>query len=274
MIHSKKQILGSEVHYWIHNPGQNKTIIAVHGFRGNHKALTDFASYFEHTTVILFDLPGHGQSSNMRPRHTMQNFARFLSEFINSFQLEQFDLWGHSFGGSIALLYASHHPVRLDKLVLVSPAVSVSGPLATLGTIYYKFARILPLRTQKAWLSSTIVDHISGELLIKHVSSQRKSQLLKAGHRNLQEINPPVIIDSSLSYFKINCISLAKQIKAPVLIIAGQLDQLVPLSRLEMLFANINNGTFKILPEHGHLSPLEIPGNIAHITEKFINQTH
>jgi hypothetical protein len=43
MIHKTVTLLGAEVHYWIHNPDQKEVLIAVHGFRGNHEALTDFA---------------------------------------------------------------------------------------------------------------------------------------------------------------------------------------------------------------------------------------
>jgi pimeloyl-ACP methyl ester carboxylesterase len=167
--------------------------------------------------------------------HTIQHFADFLGKFIDYLGEPVPDVWGHSFGGSIALIYAAHHSAVLRRLIIVSPAISTTGLLTLLGRLYYQITILLPKRMQKSLVSSPIMDHISGELLIKHVSKACKRQLEEAGRRNLKDTNPAIIIESSLSYFKVDFSKTAHKVTVPTLVIAGKLDQLVPIDRIEKL---------------------------------------
>ena len=245
--------------------------MAVHGFRGNHKALTDFADCFEHQRVILVDLPGHGLSETMQCKHTLRNFAVYLHSFIHALLGEEhFTLWGHSYGGSICIEYASLYPEQLKSLVLVSPAVSVDGLLAKAAAVYYKASYLLPKQLRKAWLANSIIDQISAELLIKNVSKQRKLEMKAAGKSNLKELNPTVVVESSLSYFETDLLRAARKIQTRTLVIAGALDQVVPLARIELLVKTMVNAELAVIPDHGHLAPLEMPGKVASLTQEFM----
>ena len=260
-----------EVHYWIHNPKAKETIVAVHGFRGNHKALTDFADCFKNQRVILLDLPGHGQSGVMKCEHTLQNFAGFLDLFIKSLlNVDRFTLLGHSYGGSICIEYAALYPERLQQLILVSPAISIDGFWAAAGAMYYKASYLLPKKWQRAWLANSTIDRISAELLIKNVSKRRKQEMKAAGKRNLAELKPAVVIESSLSYFKSDLLEVARKIKMRTLIIAGALDQVVSLARIQSLHEKIPNSELVVIPDHGHLTPIEVPAQVARFALDFI----
>lgn len=272
MLKKDITINGSRIKYWVYNPGLKPTILVVHGFRGNHKALARFARHFRHWRVILPDLPGYGVSEPLRRKHTLRNFAFFLKAFAERLRLTDFTLWGHSYGGSVCIEYAAMRPRNLKLLVLVSPAVAAGGVLAKLGTWYYRAAPLLPKQWQRAWLASPLVDRLSGELLVKNVSRGRKREMLAAGRRNLQEIRPDVVMESSLSYLGTDLIKMAGRIQVKTLIIAGRLDRVVPLPRIGKLASRIPSSAVVVLPKRGHLAPIEEPVHVATLIEDFLGR--
>lgn len=272
MVERVITIMGARVHYWVHNPKAKKVIVAVHGFRGNHKALVEFSEAINDYQVIMFDLPGYGQSSPMDVPHTIENYALFIKEFAQALSLPPFVLWGHSFGGSICLYYVAHHHHAVRRLVLVSPAIVTTGLLERIGTQYYKVATHLPKKMQRSWLASRLFDRVSGELLIKNVSPERKKKLIDAGKENLKETRPQVLLESYLSYYELDFLNIAPAVTVPTLVIAGQLDTLVPLEALENLTKQLPDAQLEIITDHGHLSPLEIPETVAELSVDFMKQ--
>ena len=273
MTHKTTKIMDANVHYWSLNESGPQPIILVHGFRGNHKALVEVANKLaKDRHVILVDLPGHGQSSSLA-NSTMGNFAQFLDEFIRYLDLKSFDLWAHSFGGSIAMMYVSmYQPQNLRSLILVSPALQSKtiSPVTGLMKIYYKLATIMPPKMQRVWLASKTIDHISSKFMIKNVSHAKRQQMIEDGRSNLKEIQPRVLIEVSLNYLETNFSKLPGKITVPTLVIAGELDRLVSVKQLKSLSEQITNSTFEIVPKHGHLSPIEVPEHITQVTEKFL----
>jgi pimeloyl-ACP methyl ester carboxylesterase len=78
--------------------------------------------------LILPDTRGTGESAVPADPATYRGdrLARDVEALRAELGLEQFDLLGHSAGGSVALLYAGAYPERIGHLVLLSPGM---GPL-------------------------------------------------------------------------------------------------------------------------------------------------
>ena len=66
--------------------------------------------------VIILDLPGFGQSEEPKEAWHLNDFVQMIYELLKSLNISNPILIGHSFGGKIALLYASAHPTK--KLIL------------------------------------------------------------------------------------------------------------------------------------------------------------
>ncbi len=57
----------------------------------------------------------------------------------------------------------------------------------------------------------------------------------------------------------------------PTLLIAGELDQVDPVETLRAeLLARIHHAVMSVLPETGHLSPLESPREVAALISEFL----
>lgn len=99
--------------------GSGPKVVFVHGGE-EAGGLVDFAAQFllAHAfTLILPDLPGHGQSpvqGHMNVEHDALLIAGLLDDGAH--------LVGHSYGGAVALKAASVRPQAVHSLILVEPA--------------------------------------------------------------------------------------------------------------------------------------------------------
>ena len=71
---------------------------------------------------LVYDRAGYGKSGGSlvnRDIDYLHKAAEELQEFINELNLDQYDisLYGHSDGGSIALIYAGNHPKKLKYVI-------------------------------------------------------------------------------------------------------------------------------------------------------------
>lgn len=113
---------GLEIHYAV--SGRGPVVVLVHGLGGfaeswqwNIEALSSRA------TVYALDLPGFGRSAKPRAPYDLTYFASALGGFLDAVGASQAAVVGHSLGGAVALTYALIHPMRVERLALISAVV-------------------------------------------------------------------------------------------------------------------------------------------------------
>ena len=109
---------GSKVHYF--EEGEGKPLVLVHGWLGSSAfgfkhVIPGLA---EHYQVIAPDLPGFGETEELKGKHTIETYVDFLRGFIEKKRLTKISLVGVSFGGAVCLRFAQKYPMYLEKLVL------------------------------------------------------------------------------------------------------------------------------------------------------------
>ena len=104
--------------------GAEQTIVLVHGYAGCAETWEYQINHFGHQyRVVVPDLRGHGQSDAPFTEYTMPELVEDINTIADTLDLpDKFVLVGHSFGGSICAEYATSHPERLEKLVLIATA--------------------------------------------------------------------------------------------------------------------------------------------------------
>ncbi len=264
------QINGRNVSYWERNPGSKRVMIMVHGFRGNHKGLQVLADQLPEYRLIMPDLPGYGESEPMAAQHTLAHYADFLEELCVRLDLQAYDLLAHSFGASVAVVFAARPGKPPRRLVLVTPAILNRGIIARLSAVYYRFASGLPQMLQQLVLATPFFSYVTGQLLIKNVGRTRRRELLAAGREDLKEFNAKVVIQGFLSFYKTPILTFARQLSMPTLVIAGRLDQLVPVLAAKKLEVAIPDAKLEIVELSGHLAPLERPAEVATMARVFL----
>lgn len=150
-------VQGGKIWYQIYensNGDNHLPIIILHGGPGlPHNYLLNLAELSKYRTVIFYDQLGCGRSYIQNSEKNLWTLARFVSELedlIETLELSQVHLYGHSWGGSLAIEYALQHPEKIKSLVLASPVLSISLWVEDTK----KLLKQLPLLTQQ-----TIIAH-------------------------------------------------------------------------------------------------------------------
>ncbi|MGH2970969.1 MAG: alpha/beta fold hydrolase [Gaiellaceae bacterium] len=112
------------VHEW--GDPDAPTLVALHGVTGHGERFKQLAEerWAAHLHILAPDLRGHGRSGWDGPWDFPTHVAD-LVETIDDLGLERPDWVGHSFGGRLILELAATHPERIDRAVLLDPAIDI-----------------------------------------------------------------------------------------------------------------------------------------------------
>ena len=104
-------------------------MVLVHGMCGHAHTWDIFAnSIRQHFHVVALDLRGHGESS-WSEQYRLRDYVADLEFFIDTLQLPELVIIGHSLGGIISTIYAANNPGRVKRLVIIDigPEIKAEG---------------------------------------------------------------------------------------------------------------------------------------------------
>ncbi|MDQ8190119.1 alpha/beta fold hydrolase [Roseibacillus persicicus] len=104
--------------------GSDKAIVLLHGknFSGYYweRVANDLVK--RGYRVIIPDQIGFGKSSKPRSyQYSLRQLALNTKSLLDSLELKEFDLVGHSMGGMVATTFAADYPALVKKLILINP---------------------------------------------------------------------------------------------------------------------------------------------------------
>ncbi len=240
-----KKIGKVTVNYEFHNLKSDTTIILLHGWGQNIEMMKPLGEkYQKYFNVLYLDLPGFGQSSEPDDAWDTLQYVSFLKNFIEELKLDKIILIGHSFGGRIALLYASLYQV--EKLIcLASPYCKELTKESWKVKVYKKLKNVPVLNIIANYIRKTngSSDYNNATLIMRGV-------LVKAINTNLTED--------------------VKKIKAPTLLIWGENDTAVPVKRAYELGNLIKDAGVIVYSGASHYAYLERLGEIINVIDSFL----
>lgn len=126
-------INNANIHYYHHEIDPNlPTIIFLHDSLGCTELWRDFPKEVAEQApcnLFIYDRQGYGKSSpftiEKRELNYMHHEADFLSQLIQHFGFKNVILFGHSDGGTIALLYAAKYQENLKGIIVVGSHIFV-----------------------------------------------------------------------------------------------------------------------------------------------------
>ena len=223
---------------------------ALQGFTGGtwdlviNRLKTDFR-------CIAYDHRGWGESDKPETGYSIQDLANDAEALIRTLELTRYVLIGHSMGGKVAQLLASKRPEGLKALILVAPA----PPSPMNLTEAERKQRIQAYENREA-LEFLIQNVLTAVPLPAQIREQIIEDTLK-GAMPAKYAWPEKGMLEDLSRAVLD-------ICVPTLVLAGENDQVEKFDLLErVLVPNIPTARMTIIPETGHLSPLEVPDKIA-----------
>jgi pimeloyl-ACP methyl ester carboxylesterase len=262
---------GVSVAYEVLNANAPKTLLMVHGFRGNRGGLLRIAKLIPDYRIIIPDLPGHGTTPAMQPTHDVAGYAAWVRRFISALELDHFIVLGHSFGALVASRLVADSPKGIERLILVNPVSESNKRLASIGLAFYAVGFALPEAFGQALLNSKAGSYVMSYLMMRTKQASLRSEIYA---HHLHDLDHPlsrrVLKEAVASATKGEVLSYASAITLPTLIIAGELDELAPLPKQHQLQNLIHGSQLEIIPGVGHLTHLETPDQVAQLILSYL----
>jgi pimeloyl-ACP methyl ester carboxylesterase len=278
---SKTIDLGGPTHYLdFGGPADGPLLVLVHGLGGAAWNWVALAPLLTNTArVLAIDLAGHGLTPAAGRSTTVGGNRRLLDRFIREAVDEPAILVGNSMGGLISSLEASAAPDRVRGLVLLDPALprpilspidARVGATFAIGAIPIVGAAMYARRRHR--MSARDVIRQTFELCTVDVERIPESVYDEAirviRSRDLAQFPPSDVLASARSVMRrmSRASALRKtlaSISAPVLLIHGNRDRLVPVQAARRTAALFSDWRYVELSDIGHVPMLETPVQTA-----------
>lgn len=253
----------------------SKTIVMIHGYRGNHRGLEAIAGGLTKYRVIIPDLPGFGESDQFSTTHNLDAYAKWLKDFLGELGLaKNAFLVGHSFGTLVVGTYATKNVCK--AIVLINPvsAPALSGPrgfLTRLTSIFYHLSTSLPESLGSWLLRSPIAVMVMSSIMAKTKDRMLRGWIHKQHLSNFSDFASVAVAsegyDASISS---DLSILAPFIQDPVLVIAATLDDITDIETQRKVIHKYPNAKLVEIEDVGHLVHYEAPAQAANHIASFV----
>lgn len=244
----------------------NQPIIFVHGFPYDHTMWDKQIEFLkEDYYCVTYDIRGLGSSAVGDGQYTMESYVDDLFKIIAELELTKPALCGLSMGGYISLRAVERSQETFGSLILCdtrAEADSDEGKLIRAS----KIKQINEVGIE-AFVDS-FVPTCFAEDTIKNRSELFQSVLNRCKTNNLIGVKGALIAMLS----RTDTTSYLSKINIPTIIIVGENDALTPPAVMKILHENIPNSEFVIIPEAGHMTPIEEPEAVNEAIRRFLEQ--
>ncbi len=279
---SDVDLRGSRVAYWTYEPVQTtpetRTILVIHGFRGDHHGLLRVADQLPEMRLIMPDLPGFGSSEAfVDGEHSVRRYGQFISDFMEALGLgPDTVLLGHSFGSIIAAHFVADHPLAVRPLILINPiaAPALEGPkglMTRLAVLYYRLSARLPRPLGLLLLRSPLIVRVMSVAMAKTKDKDLLRFIHGQHHAYFSAFaNRESLLESFTASVGSNVADVAAKLRLPVLLVAGEKDEIALLRDQHKLAGLLPDGTLEVIPGVGHLIHYETPEPAAGFIRRFL----
>lgn len=247
-------VKGQKLYIEYYSSLQNKpTLVFLHDSLGSVQLWRDFPARLSEAAecnVLLYDRLGYGKSYPMptheRPVNYMELEADLLNGLLTELNINKGILFGHSDGGTIALITAAKYPEKVEAVICEAGHIFVED--VTLKGVYdaweaYKTTN-LPERLQK-------------------YHGDKVETLFKAWTETWTRDD----------YRTWNIEYLLKNITCPLLFIQGEADEYGTLDQVEKTVSQVSGSAEKyIIPKVGHTPHKEVPEMVLQKAAEFIKR--
>lgn len=238
-----KNVNGIKINY--EQKGKGELIVLLHGWGSNIKLFANLIELLSKKyMVVAMDMPGFGESEEPPSAWCVDDYAKFVIDFLSDYDTKKVMLLGHSFGGRVIIKLNSRNdlPFEITKVILVDSAgiLPPKSNKKSFRTYYYKAG--------KAILSTGIAQKIAPDALENFRKKMGSADYAAASPLMRQVLVKTVNEDLE---------PLLPNIKCPTLLVWGVNDTATPLSDGEKMEKLIPDAGLVKLENAGHYSFLE-----------------
>ena len=225
--------------------GSGSDVVLLHGWGQNIAMMKPIGDRLQKNhRITILDFPGFGESEEPKTALTVYDYCEILEELLKKLKVKKPVIMGHSFGGRIAIIYASRNEV--EKVVLFgSPCIRKEVKPS------------LKLRMLKSLKKIPVINKLEG-FAKNHMGSR--------DYKNASEIMKKIlvnVVNEDLS-------ECAKKINVPTLLIWGDRDTEAPVEDAKELEKIIPDAGLIVLPNSTHYAYLENLPQVINILNNFL----
>ncbi|MFT4523275.1 MAG: pimeloyl-ACP methyl ester carboxylesterase [Bacteroidia bacterium] len=217
----------------------------------------------EHNLLVL-DLPGFGEFSNIDGLHSMNEAAVYVLKCMDDAAMEKAVVLGHSMGGYIALEMLFKAPERLLGIGLIHAHAQADSEEKIMN-------RTRTIKLIKSVGSDSFLKMFRASLLSnQNLGNMNCVEWVK---KIIVNPNPQAIISYSTAMMnrenRLECIAHANK---PVLFVLGKHDKIIPTKLVLDQASLIDGAMIHLLTHSGHISQLEEPEECLTAIMGFLNE--
>ncbi len=257
-------VTGGKVWYQIIGEGNATPILFLHGGPGGtSRSMYNFAELSEDRPLIIFDQLGGGRSDHHSDTTlmTVDNFVEQLEQFTNALGLNEYYLYGHSWGTMLALAYYLEYPEGIEALILNSPLISTPLWISDADTLIASLHDSLQLAIQTGVKTNDFnsFEYLHAESVFYDHFMLRKSRIKSKydtipsqGNRMIYRYMwGPSEFTSTGTLKNYDLSNRLSEIEIPTLFITGEYDEARPAT-VKRFQSQVANSEFVVIEGSGH----------------------
>ncbi len=238
------QIEGLNINYLDYGNKNGKTIVLLHGWGQNIEMMDMLGKPFEKDCrIINIDLPGFGKSDEPKSVMNVSDYTNIIEKLLKNLKVCKPVLIGHSFGGRIAIKFASRNDV--ERLILLSAPLRGHDKKGLKTKILKSLKQVPGINKLEGWAKNHI-----GSRDYKAASPVMKQVLVQTVNEDLSN-------------------DLTK-IKVPTIIIYGDLDSEVPCEDVKLMESLLEDSGLVLYEGCTHYAYIERLNQTVGIISNFI----
>ncbi len=233
-------------------------LLFFNGIGANIEAVAPLAEALTERGFIMFDMPGTGESPDPVLPYNPFTMSWTAYTLLERFGLEQVDVMGMSWGGTMAQHFALQHADSVRRVVLAATSpgmLMIPGDPSMLAQMADPYSAMNEM------------------LMREYLTALENADESKRARNSIGNITPP----SSTGYFY-QLMALAGWtslpalpfLDKPVLVMMGENDPIVPLSNGRLLASMIPDARLEVFEGAGHLFLMTHPERAVALLRKFL----
>jgi len=236
---------------------KRESLLILHGWGSNSLRWQRVKKLLEEKgiEVLVLDLPGFGVTLSPQKAWSRDDYINWIFQKVKERNWQKFNLLGHSFGGGLAVKLAANFSEKVDKLILLSPAIIQRKSIKTYLFYYISYLgkKVFSLPGFKILypLAEKLIYKLAGTKDYYVADGMMKETMKKIGKEEPLEM-------------------ILGRIRVPTLILWGKKDDVLPVKDAHYIKEKIRDSELKIIPKAKHSPHREASEELAEIIVQFI----